>query len=98
MNKQYRAGRAFEYRRKAAWQDAGYVVLRTAGSHGFADLIAIKPGGDVVLLQCKTTKSSSSAKKLLQQFKDTPPIVLGRYKIGIEIWDATNRTLLAWFF
>lgn len=57
-NKNYVNGRAKEYRVKKQWEKAGYTVLRTAGSHGFADLIAVKDkdglrGKEVVFIQCK---------------------------------------------
>jgi Holliday junction resolvase len=53
----YKKGRAFEYRVKHFLERAGFVCLRTAGSHGFCDLIAIKPD-TVQFIQCKTKRPS----------------------------------------
>lgn len=54
VNKNYVSGRAKEYRIKKQFEDKGYIVLRTAGSHGFADLIAIHPNQRLVkFIQCK---------------------------------------------
>lgn len=96
-NKQYLSGRRFEYKRKAIWERDGYIVCRTAGSHSPFDLIAIKSMGDVVLVQCKTTKSSSVRKKLLREFREDPPLSpLGNYKQCMEVWDAKTRELYTW--
>lgn len=51
-NKKYQAGRRFEYEVKEYLENKGYIVLRTSGSHGFADLVAIGHG-DVLFIQCK---------------------------------------------
>lgn len=64
MNKNYNNGRAKEYRLKKKFQKEGYVVLRTAGSHGFADLIAIKDS-TVLFIQVKPKKFAESAIKKL---------------------------------
>lgn len=48
----YQRGAAFERAVAARLDTDGYLVLRAAGSHGVADLVAIKPG-EVVLIQCK---------------------------------------------
>jgi Holliday junction resolvase len=50
----YRRGAAFEREVAARLAEDGYRVLRAAGSHGKADLVALKPR-QVVLVQCKLT-------------------------------------------
>lgn len=45
-------GTAFERKVSAALTEDGYLVIRAAGSHGAADLIAIKPG-QVLFVQVK---------------------------------------------
>ncbi len=66
MNKNYVRGRAKEYRLKKKYGKLGYVVLRTAGSHGFADLIAI--GTEIRFIQVKPKKFSDGQKlKLLKE-------------------------------
>jgi Holliday junction resolvase len=47
----YHKGRRFEYQVKKWLEDKGYIVLRTAGSHGFADLVAIGKLGEVIFFQ-----------------------------------------------
>ncbi len=41
-NKRYISGRAHEYAIKKKWEKDGWTVLRTAGSHGEFDLVAIQ--------------------------------------------------------
>ena len=41
-NNNYKRGAAFERRVMAMCEKAGYTTFRTAGSHGIADIIAIK--------------------------------------------------------
>jgi Holliday junction resolvase len=48
----YRLGAAFEHRVADKLRAAGWTVIRAAGSHGKADLVAVKPGR-VVFVQCK---------------------------------------------
>jgi len=52
VNKKYRAGRRFEYEVKKYFEKLGWLVFRTAGSHGLADIIAVKES-DTLLIQCK---------------------------------------------
>ena len=59
----YSKGRDFEYKVMHRFEEAGYTVFRTAGSHGIADVIAIKKQlvddylestqTEVLLIQCK---------------------------------------------
>lgn len=48
----YRLGVAFERRTKTLLESMGYLVIRSAGSHGIADLVAIR-ADTVLLVQCK---------------------------------------------
>jgi Holliday junction resolvase len=48
----YARGADFERRVGKALSEHGYEVFRAAGSHGKADLCAVKPG-QVLLVQCK---------------------------------------------
>jgi Holliday junction resolvase len=43
LNKRYVSGRNFEYKVKEHYEKEGYYVVRTAGSKGIADLVAIPP-------------------------------------------------------
>ena len=51
-NKRYVKGRNFEYRVKRYFEAKGYFVVRSAGSKGVFDLIAITDG-EVIGIQCK---------------------------------------------
>jgi Holliday junction resolvase len=52
-NHHKRNGTVRENRVKELLEDDGYFVVRSAGSGGVADLVALKPG-QVLLVQCKS--------------------------------------------
>ena len=78
-NKNYIAGRNFEYKVKKYYEKQGFIVLRTSGSHGFADLIAVKntqiflSNGyfkkTIEFVQCKNRKPTKKEIKELNKFK-----------------------------
>lgn len=70
-NKNYLKGRAKEYRLKYKFEKQGFIVLRTAQSRGFADLIAINPNSkEIIFIQSKPRSISNNAKeKLEKQFE-----------------------------
>lgn len=77
-NKNYLAGRRFEYDLKKSYEKAGAHVMRTAGSHGKFDLIVVPIGLGkdkmIQLIQCKLITKASMAKKLESDFrKNTTP-------------------------
>jgi len=57
MNKNYLRGSRKEYLAKKQLEEKGFFVIRSAGSHGVADLCAIA-SERVILLQIKTTKKA----------------------------------------
>jgi len=59
----YSRGRAFEYRIKKYFEELGYFVVRSAGSHSVADLVAMRVGSRPVLVQCKSRGRVSGAEK-----------------------------------
>ena len=59
----YRIGRAFEYRCKKHFEKQGYWVMRSSGSHGQADLLAIGRG-EILLIQCTTNEKMKSEKEI----------------------------------
>ena len=74
----YLRGRRFEYELKKKLEKEGWVVLRTAGSHGFADLICVKDG-KVKFLQLSLRYEKNKAKQIEEMRK--------RLKVDIEyIW------------
>jgi Holliday junction resolvase len=52
MSRNYERGVKLEYRVKKFYEDLGYFVVRSAGSHSIADLVVIGYG-KVYLVQCK---------------------------------------------
>jgi len=59
----YDAGARFERETRAALEDDGYEVIRSAGSKGKVDLIAWKALGPVLLIQCKRNGKISPAER-----------------------------------
>ena len=55
-NRNYKRGYNFENYCQNVYQDKGYHVTRSAGSHGMADLIIVSPQGSFYFAQCKRTK------------------------------------------
>lgn len=72
-NVNYLRGRAFEYEIMKAWVATGHSVMRTAGSHGLFDLVAIRNDG-ITLIQCKSVRSVAQAERLLRQWSLNPPL------------------------
>ena len=71
VNKNYIAGRRFEYKVKKYYEKKGYTVLRTSGSHGFADLIAVRNKESlkrIVFIQCKNRKPTKQETKEFEEF------------------------------
>lgn len=56
-NNKYRRGRALEYRVKKWLEERGFHVIRSAGSHGRYDLVAISDR-EIVFIQCKLNQPS----------------------------------------
>jgi Holliday junction resolvase len=56
----YRNGYEFERTVAGDLSDDGYLVIRSGGSHGAADLVALK-AGQVILVQCKSNGTISPA-------------------------------------
>ena len=50
----YRRGADFERRVMRHLEKCGYIVVRSAGSHHIADLVALRRGTSPMLIQCKT--------------------------------------------
>ena len=75
MNSNYQKGVRFERERLKAYEKLGYLCMRTAGSHGAFDLVAVSEKWNlVILIQCKTTNDLATANRLLKQFREHPPM------------------------
>ena len=69
VNKNYIAGRRFEYKVKKYYENKGYTVLRTSGSHGFADLVAVKKNvRTIIFIQCKNRKPTKQEIEKFEKF------------------------------
>lgn len=76
-NTNYRAGARVEYARRKHWNKRGYLVLRSAGSHGAFDLVGIhreSPHFPVQLIQVKRVTDPKKAQSLLEKFRNNPPL------------------------
>ena len=72
-NSNYKAGRRFEYKRKAYYEDQGYSVVRASGSRGLFDLVCLRADEVPLLVQCKRVQRPSDARALLKRFHQEPP-------------------------
>lgn len=91
-NKNYLAGRRFEYKVAKEYRDLGWTVLRTAGSKGPFDLVAVSQDGAVTFIQCKVTKDEATAKRLTKAFRENPPLPLtNTYSQEITIQVTSHR-------
>jgi len=73
-NKNYQRGRAYEYKEKKIWEEMGYFVIRSAGSHSLFDLVAfpITKRGSIAFIQVKSGRHSptiESNKKIRQIYE-----------------------------
>ena len=91
-NKRYVAGRAYEYRVKKKLEKEGWTVLRTAGSHGLFDIIAIAaPTFDMRRLDTGRIKliQAKSGKSKLRMVKDVLKTDIkkweGFYSVSVEV-------------
>ena len=109
MNKRYIAGKKFEYKVKEHYEKEGYYVVRTAGSKGIADLVAIPNRENyflpelALLIQCKKTSYKKLSKREIREFLETAskykaiPILAtkeGKRTVFFEGEDALNDFLL----
>jgi len=75
----YRLGRRLEYRIKKLLEEHGYEVIRSAGSHGRWDLVAVKDG-IVRLIQVKRGKFQR------YKVKDLFPLLATPCVLSKEAW------------
>ncbi|MEM5828279.1 MAG: hypothetical protein QW197_02115 [Candidatus Aenigmatarchaeota archaeon] len=82
--KTYKIGRYYEYRVKKLLENAGYIVVRSAGSHGLFDLVAIHPiTKNILFIQVKKTfKKDENLNEMLEKFKDFG----NEAKVYFQIW------------
>lgn len=71
----YERGRNYEYRCKKKLEADGWTVLRTAGSHGAADLVCYlpqwHPSFPVQFVQCKLSPTKADRDKIERLRRET---------------------------
>jgi len=79
----YKKGRNFEYQIIKLFSSAGYYTIRSAGSHGIFDILAVKDGV-VFGIQCKLANNISKSEKqaMLNAYYTFGIIPLYAYKIN----------------
>jgi len=80
----YVKGRYYEYKVKEILERNGYIVFRSAGSHGFFDLIALHPITKTILfIQVKKDfKKDENIKRAIKILKD-----FGNFaKVYFQVW------------
>jgi Holliday junction resolvase len=77
-NKRYLSGYRKELKVKKSFEDAGFICVRSAGSHGIWDLCCVNPWTRKILfVQCKPKKFSAKSKeKLMHEYKWMEILVL----------------------
>ena len=75
-NPNYQRGVRWERKVKKLYEDLGWTVLRTAGSHGFFDLIAFPSICIPTCIQCKCLKNGTEddAHRVAKTFCENPPL------------------------
>jgi len=94
LNRNYLSGARFERRVKKYYEDLGYFVVRSAGSHSPVDLVAIRNDGRPVFIQCKTDGKISPKERdeLLSVSKKAGALPIMAYREGhsLKICDARD--------
>jgi len=96
MNSNYRSGYTFELRIAGILQTNGYYVIRAAGSHGIADLVAMKTG-ETVFVQCKAGQSKIPLPEwnrlyAVASMLGAIPVLVTRDRLGRVTWTELTGT------
>jgi Holliday junction resolvase len=98
MNINYRRGVALEYIVKKSFESYGFFVVRSAGSHSIADLVAIGYG-TTYLVQCKAVPVSKVKRfEILELIKTcekcgATPVLVVKGERGKEVVIGKNKIL-----
>lgn len=92
-NANYLRGRRFEWRVRDQLRKMGWTVLRTAGSKGPVDLVAVKAGSPVAFVQCKTRPPTDREGRAAQAFAD----LVGMMGEVYLAWPGKARGTVEWF-
>lgn len=95
----YKMGRALEYKVRKQWQGVNYTVIRAAGSHGFADLIAFCPECPVFAIQCKRVETKAQALKIIDRLRSPREFPKGKHwKRVVEVYVSKTREYITEYF
>lgn len=86
-NSFYKRGATFEYRCKAYLEKHGFFVIRSGGSHGIADLVAIRMG-EVLMIQCKANNKALPPQEwndLYREARRVGATPIHAYKVGRKL-------------
>lgn len=78
-NNNYASGVRLERKIVHELRRSGYAASRTAGSHGLYDVYGLKAEWPVICVQCKRVESVADAKRLIEKFKENPPLAPSKY-------------------
>ena len=78
----YKSGRAYEYKARKILEREGFYVIRSAGSRGIIDLVAIKPN-KIKLIQVKST--SRDEIKIPNELKEFAK-KYSNQMVEVELW------------
>jgi len=81
----YKRGRETEYKIVKIMEEAGYIALRTAGSHGPWDVMALGPTG-LRLIQAKRVKKDGNWQHDYEQAKEQLRQLPDHRDVSYEIW------------
>ena len=94
-NRNYRKGIRAEYKLKQMLEERGWVVVRSAGSHGFWDLVAFRferGSVDILLLQVKAKEPPTKMQVIINRgkFRALEAVV---FVAGGRVWLSRRRQL-----
>ena len=79
------------------WKKKGYLCSRTAGSHGLFDIycLPLNPDWPVIGVQCKRVETNADARRLIDKFRDHPPLLLSKHLHQVlEVWVKKDKKVV----
>lgn len=84
-NANYQAGVRFERERQKVYEELGYEVTRSAGSHGPWDLTAACRRRGTILIQCKYVEDPKEVVPLLRAHRQKQPYKGVHFRIEVRV-------------
>jgi Holliday junction resolvase len=85
-NRAYLRGRSAEYRAIARLRRQNFLCIRSAGSHGPADIIAASPNAERFVIQVKSGKAKATNQERVEL-----KFVASRFQATAQIWTFKPR-------